>query len=61
VLRLIVLLAAAGSIAAGPVQTQKPAPPPPPANVAGKWIITLVMSRGTGTPARSSSSRMARR
>jgi hypothetical protein len=49
VTRLIVLLAAAATIAAGPLQTQKP-PPPPPANVAGKWIITLVMAQGTATP-----------
>jgi hypothetical protein len=45
---LLVLLAAAGSLAAGPAQTQKPAPPP--ASVGGKWIVTLVMSQGTATP-----------
>ena len=49
---LVALLVVTGALAAGLPQTQqgqKPDPKDVP-NIAGKWIMTLELSMGTGTP-----------
>jgi hypothetical protein len=47
-LALAVLLSGAGLAQSG---TQQPPPPPKPADVAGKWVLTLEMSMGPATTA----------
>jgi hypothetical protein len=56
---LVALLAGAPAVVLGAAQSggqqqQQPPPPPPapkPAQVAGKWVLTLEMSMGQATPA----------